>query len=106
MNSKDKIFSLARRMSEQTMPSGSLVILYGSRARGDWHSDSDWDLLLLLNKAKVEEEDYVNFFDPFTELSWEIGEPISPQLYTIDEWDKMRCTPFYENVEHDKIVVA
>lgn len=88
------------------MPQGSSVFLYGSRARGDWHEGSDWDLLVLINKPKIEETDYENCFDPFTELSWEIGEPISPQLYTVDEWHKMKHSPFFKNVEHDKVVVA
>lgn len=106
MNSRERIVNLASTLWKNNMPSGSHIILYGSRARGDWHNDSDWDLLLLFNKPKIEESDYANCFDSFTELSWEIGEPISPQLYTIDEWNKMKSTPFYENVEHDKHILV
>mgnify|MGYP001792404269 CR=1 FL=1 len=29
------------------------IILYGSRARGDEHPDSDWDILILLNNAQL-----------------------------------------------------
>ena len=106
MSTIDKISQLAIRISKSNMPEGSRVLLYGSRARGDWNKNSDWDLLLLINKPKIEEPDYANCFDPFTELSWELGEPISPQIYTISEWDKMKDSPFYENVERDKIIVA
>ena len=32
------------------------VILFGSRARGDWKKrDSDWDLLIVVNKELAEE---------------------------------------------------
>ena len=36
------------------MLSGAKVILFGSQARGDAKEDSDWDILILLNKDKVE----------------------------------------------------
>jgi len=29
------------------------IYLYGSRIRGDIHKESDWDILILLNKEKV-----------------------------------------------------
>lgn len=33
------------------------IILYGSRARGEERSDSDWDILILINtKADIETE--------------------------------------------------
>lgn len=40
----DRIHSVAAK----TMPKGSNVLLYGSRARGDYNEDSDWDLSSLL----------------------------------------------------------
>ena len=49
-------------MGKQILPKGSNLWLYGSRARGDNRSDSDWDLLVF--------------------------------------------TPFYHNVEDDKIVLV
>jgi len=106
MNNREKIINLASSLRDNNMPEGSHILLYGSRARGDWNEDSDWDLLLLFNKAKIEESDYASCFDSFTELSWEIGETISPQLYTISEWNNLKHTPFYENVEQDKRILA
>lgn len=36
------------------MPAGSSLLLYGSRARGNAREDSDWDLLILLDKPRLE----------------------------------------------------
>jgi len=43
---------------------------------------------------------------PFTELGWAIGEMIISVLYTVKEWEQNSFTPFYKNVEQDKITVA
>ena len=79
-----------------------IQMIYGSRARGDAHEDSDWDLLILLNKAKLEASDY-NVAYPFRELGWEIGEEMNPTLYTKNQWSSWTFLPFYKNVENDKI---
>lgn|SRR5690348_8100137 len=31
------------------------VMLFGSRARGDWHEESDWDILVLTEQAVTDE---------------------------------------------------
>ena len=31
------------------------IILFGSRARGDWHEESEWDFLVLTGKENTEE---------------------------------------------------
>ena len=82
------------------------LILYGSRARNEATEDSDWDLLILLDKPKIENGDYDNVLYPFAALSWDVGEQISPIIYTKNEWNKYSFTPFYKNVEQDGIVLA
>jgi predicted nucleotidyltransferase len=95
-----------RTMGKQILPKGSHLWLYGSRARGDHRADSDWDLLILLNKDKVALSDYDNVSYPFAELGWDLGEAINPVLYTRKEWEQRHFTPFYHNVEDDKIVLV
>ena len=75
------------------------VYLFGSRARGAMKPDSDWDLLILLNQDKISVEAERNVTYPLYDLEFEIGEVISPIVYSEKEWNsKHSVTPFYSNV--------
>ncbi len=93
-----------KKLAKSTLPEGSSLLLYGSRARGDAHRNSDWDLLILLDKPRITAEDYDVTY-PFRELGWDIGEEISPHIYTKQQWDSWSFLPFYKNVERDKIIL-
>ena len=62
-----------KAVAGKTLPANSSLLLYGSRARGDNRSDSDWDLLILLDKPSLSFKDY-DYGYPFSELGWEIDE--------------------------------
>lgn len=47
--------------------------------------------------------DYDNITYPLTELGWELGEEITPVMYTAQEWEKYRNTPFVRNVEKEGV---
>ncbi len=81
------------------------MLLFGSRARGDAREDSDWDLLILLNKQKQERSDMDKYGYPFTEMGWKYGQYVSTKLYTVDEWKRRKNTPFYNNVEKEGIEI-
>ncbi len=102
MQRKEVIHSI-REKAVQVVPSGTRVILFGSQARGDAHEGSDWDVLILMDKARVYNEDFDEVAFPFVELGWEIGEVINPLLYTYSDWQKRHFTPFYKNVEQEGI---
>jgi len=99
----ESVISQIRSLGKSVVPSGGKLWLYGSRARGDFHEGSDWDLLVLIDKDQLQTKDYDVIAYPFSELGWSIGEDIRPLLYTNKEWSERWFTPFYHNVEHDKI---
>ncbi len=81
------------------------VVFFGSRARGTENYESDWDLLILLDKEKIEDNDFDKISYPLIEFGWKNGEQISPKLYTIKDWMKRSFTPFYKNIEEEGIVL-
>ena len=94
-----------RTRAQRILPKGSQLLLYGSRARGDYRVDSDWDLLVLVDKETQQLQDFGRYAYPFIEWGWQTGNEINPLLYTRKEWEKRHFTPFYHNVETDKIVL-
>ena len=84
-------------------PKGTEIILFGSQARGDARKDSDWDILMLIDKDKVAPVDIDELAYPLRELGWDFGETINTILYTKDEWDRDVASPFHENVTREGI---
>jgi predicted nucleotidyltransferase len=103
MNNKS-ITSQITLLGKKLVPQGSKLLLYGSRARGDNRDDSDWDLLLLLNRDH-HSDDFDKISYPLMELGFDLGQYFSVHTYTQQEWDNMSFLPFYKNVERDKIVL-
>lgn len=93
------------KMTLRSVAPGAKAWLFGSRARGDAREDSDWDVLILLDKDKVGNADFDEVAYPLVEFGWSIGELVSPKLYTVKDWLKRNFTPFYKNVERDKIAL-
>ena len=91
------------RKAKAVAPKGSEVILFGSRARGDARPDSDWDVLILLDKERVESSDYDTVTYPIFELGIDLDQMISPIIYTMHDWNSKSFSPFYKNVMHDGI---
>ena len=96
---------MLRDFASKTMEPGSKVWLYGSRARGDNGPDSDWDLLVLLDRDKVSDADFDRFGVSFILFGSQFNADVTPQIYTYKEWDKYRITPYHQNVEFDKKVI-
>lgn len=85
MCTRNEVLKGIKRTAKQALPSNGHIYMYGSRARGDAHADSDWDLLIILDKPNIEQSDYDNVSYPLTALGWKLGEMIIPALYTKEE---------------------
>jgi predicted nucleotidyltransferase len=89
------------------LPSGTSVLLFGSRARGSHRPDSDWDLLVLLDRdGRSTWEDYDNVGYPLNMLFWNLGQDVNTIIQTKDEWNQKHFTPFYKNVMEDAILLV
>ena len=104
MNTSQVIENI-KQVAARVLPKGSTLYLYGSRARGDYHEDSDWDLLLLLDKPKLAHDDFDKYSYPFVLMGWDLGADIRPYAYTKEEWFNGPHALFYYNVEKDKEVI-
>ena len=102
MSSKDIIQGI-KQIALQVLPDGADAILFGSRARGDAQSDSDWDILILISGARANGDDFANYVYPFVEYGWSVGEQINPLIYSYEDWAKRSITPFYKNVQSEGI---
>jgi predicted nucleotidyltransferase len=106
MNShQDIIVSQIKKVINQTDPT-AVAILYGSRATGKAKKDSDWDILILLNKSSVSSRDEQLFRHNLYDLELETGEPISTLVYAKQDWDsRLSITPIYQAVKQKGIVL-
>jgi uncharacterized protein len=101
LNTSDILSSIRKKI--QIIAPHAKVFLFGSRARANAASDSDWDILILLDKDKIENSDYDNIAYPLFELGWNLNQQFSVKMYTVKEWEKRNFTPFYKNVEKEGI---
>ena len=99
-----QIFNEIRTLKRQILPNEK-VILFGSQARGDAREDSDWDLLVLLNKEKRSFiEDYDQYGYPFDELGLKYNTLINAIIHTKKDWETHPSMLKY-NVEQEGIEV-
>lgn len=76
------------------------VILFGSRARGDYRKDSDWDFLILLNQPLT--KDLKEFIlDKLYDLELQTDSVISTIIHTKTEWEERSVTPIYQVIQKE-----
>ena len=99
-----QIFEEIKTLKRKILPNEK-VILFGSQARGDAHEESDWDLLVLLDKDEINfNEDYKKYASPFYPISLKYGEYISVIFNTRKNWET-RPSVLKFNVEREGIEI-
>lgn len=80
------------------------IILYGSRSRGDTHSESDWDFLILVD-GSINDERTDRIRHRLYEIEWASGEVISSIVRSREEWnsDLYQAVPFHQRVQREGI---
>ena len=104
MASNEYIIESIKKVARETLPPKSSLLLFGSRARHEEHANSDWDILIILDKPQLTSEDY-DYAYRFRVLGWDMNEELNPQVYSKKEWEDYSYTPFHQNVEQDKMVL-
>jgi predicted nucleotidyltransferase len=78
------------------------VILFGSKARGDSRTTSDWDFLILAS-ANPSEKYKKAIRDKLLDTELEAGEVISTIIFSKRKWNDYQITPLYKNIIKDGI---
>jgi predicted nucleotidyltransferase len=80
------------------------IILYGSRSRGDSTTESDWDLLILLD-GTINDERIDKIRYRLYQIEWDSGEVLSSIIRNRKEWHSFPYTsmPLYHKVENEGI---
>ena len=102
---KSDLLEKVKRAVMQIEPSAE-IILYGSRAREDFHEGSDWDFLILVDGiVDAVRTDRVRHAIYDVEL--ETNEILSSIIKSRQEWHspKFRIIPLHENVDREGIVL-
>lgn len=82
----------------------AVAYLFGSRARGDFRTDSDWDILILVDANKVTNEIEDKFRNDLFDIELESGQIISTFIYTKDYWkNTLKYSPLYKNIHKEGI---
>lgn len=103
MKKQDHVIERIVRLAQKEFPE-SEIFLYGSRARRDNKSDSDWDLLVLLDTQGVSFNMERKIIDDFYDLELDIGEALTPLIYSKSDWEeKYVHTPLFENIRREGI---
>ena len=105
MEQKQQMMQAIAKRAHEVTPSGSTILLFGSQARGDARPDSDWDVLVLLDKDKITFQDEDEIAYPIHTLGWDYNKVINPILYTLKDWQDNRIAVFRHNVLKDAILL-
>ncbi len=77
------------------------IILFGSRARGDFKEDSDWDVLILTDKDEANFRFKKKIRKELFDLQLDVDQVITGIIRNKDIWKQLAHTPFFLEVYKD-----
>ena len=85
---------------------GAEIILYGSQARSEAGSESDWDFLVLSDQ-RPDQQIVIKLLDRFYDLELESDTVLSTIVRSREEWNSelYSILPFKETVERDGVIL-
>ena len=105
MLNDQEILQKIKMKIKEVVPENGQAFLFGSRARHQATENSDWDILVLLDKKKVMSEDYDNISYELRALGWNMLQSINTVIYTKQQWKDNSYSLFNKSVEEDAIVL-
>ena len=101
MSNKDLILSKIKTRIGHIDPEAR-IILFGSRAREDFHENSDWDFLIL-TKLNVTRELKNKISDALFEAELETDQVLTGIVQNFNFWKSYSDTPIFKNISRDGI---
>jgi uncharacterized protein len=80
------------------------VILFGSRARGDYKKDSDWDFLILTDKA-AEDKTINDLKYNIFKIVVETKNHIFPMVENKSDWKNIEVTEIFQNIKNEGLAL-
>lgn len=81
------------------------VVLFGSRAREDFNDESDWDVLILVDKEETDFNFKRKIRNALYNLELKQGTVISTIIRNKEFWEDISVTPLFKEVEKDGVVL-
>ncbi len=103
MDGNKYILSSVKHKIQEIDP-GAKVILFGSRARDDYHKDSDWDFLIL-TRLVVTQDLKNKISDSLFETELETDSVITGIVQNFDSWNSYSGAPIYRNISKDGVEI-
>lgn len=102
LNKQSDTANYIRNIVNKNIPDAT-IILYGSRSRGDFRSDSDWDFLILVDRLNLTFDERSDLEYKLWSAGQDIGEEVNPLVYTKKQWESLPPSLFKINIKNEGI---
>lgn len=103
MDKRNEILKEIKETLQKVAPDAE-VIVYGSQARGDFSTNSDIDLLIIIDKDRLSIKEEQEITTPLYKIEIKSGVPISPFVVMKKSWEKRQFKiPFQINILNEGI---